>query len=193
MTRILAALTLAAGVLLVPMVPAEAATKDVSIDAHAFMPRNVRVDFGDNVRWTNDDVDPHTATSDQGFWNTGTIDPAGEATQAFTSAGTYEYHCTFHPEMHGKVVVPLTVGKKVRHGWKVRWATGREAPDGRDFAFQYRKKGTRAWHTLARHNIHTKGTFTSDEPGRFQIRVRTNNTDNGKHSDWSPVETVKIS
>ena len=90
----------------------------------AFSPASVTVGLGERVTWTFQDATAHTSTSDQGFWNSGTKSGGATYSRAFTSAGTFAYHCTIHPMMRGKVRVPVD-GDRVRRnaGWKLRWST----------------------------------------------------------------------
>ncbi|HEX7290611.1 MAG TPA: plastocyanin/azurin family copper-binding protein, partial [Conexibacter sp.] len=55
--------------------------------------------------WTNADAASHTATADDGSFDTGTLAQGRSGSHAFTSAGTFAYHCTIHPSMHGTVTV----------------------------------------------------------------------------------------
>ncbi len=72
----------------------------------AFDPATVRVEVGDTVTWRNAAGDPdHTATSDTGGWDSGDIKPGGGRTVTFATAGTFAYHCRYHPIMKGTVVV----------------------------------------------------------------------------------------
>jgi plastocyanin len=61
---------------------------------------------GTTVTFVNVGVAPHTATGDNGEFDTGTIQPGGSATITFTNAGTFAYHCAIHPaRMTGTIVV----------------------------------------------------------------------------------------
>jgi plastocyanin len=61
---------------------------------------------GQTVAWTNADVITHTATQDQGAFNTGGIS-AGTASTPITmsTSGTFSYHCSIHPTMVGVLTV----------------------------------------------------------------------------------------
>ena len=61
---------------------------------------------GTTVTFVNVGAAPHTATGDNGEFDTGTIQPGGSATITFTNAGTFAYHCAIHPaRMTGSIVV----------------------------------------------------------------------------------------
>ena len=82
-----------------------AATRGVDIRDFAFSRRTVEVRVGDTVRWTNRDSVAHTATARNGSFDTGLLSEGESASVRFTSAGTYRYVCTPHPDMTGTVVV----------------------------------------------------------------------------------------
>jgi plastocyanin len=77
----------------------------VDIQNLAFGPHTVVVSPGTKVVWTNQDGFQHTTTSDTGKWDSGPINSHGQFTQVFKKAGTYKYHCTIHPFMHGTIRV----------------------------------------------------------------------------------------
>jgi plastocyanin len=57
------------------------------------------------ITWQNNDKVPHTATADDGSWDTGNISPGSSKALTFAVAGTFAYHCTVHPMMKATVVV----------------------------------------------------------------------------------------
>ena len=85
-----------------------AATRGVDIRDFAFAPRTVEIRVGDTVRWTNRDSVAHTATARNGSFDTGLLGEGESGSVQFTTAGTYRYVCTPHPDMTGTVVVRAT-------------------------------------------------------------------------------------
>ena len=78
----------------------------VEIQDFAYHPDPVTVSVGTEVTWTNRDTVPHTATAQgRDVLQSGTIDPDASYETTFDTAGTYEYFCEFHPNMHGTLVV----------------------------------------------------------------------------------------
>jgi plastocyanin len=78
----------------------------VKISDFKFTPATSTVKGGAQVSVTNDDSTAHTATADDGnSFDTGTLDPGSSGTISVTKAGSYAYHCSIHPFMHGKLVV----------------------------------------------------------------------------------------
>src|SRR5581483_1380489 len=93
-----------------PVQAQEAAS--VTIKDFAFMPATITVAPGTTITWTNEDTAPHTATSgapgatDAGAaFDSGRLDQGQSYSFTFTTPGTYDYFCTFHPFMLGTVVV----------------------------------------------------------------------------------------
>jgi plastocyanin len=78
----------------------------VPIAGFAFKPTAVHVKVGGSVTWTNLDTAPHTATADQGAaFDTGTLMQNQHKTVTFKTAGSFTYHCAFHPFMTASVTV----------------------------------------------------------------------------------------
>ena len=77
----------------------------------AFNPNPFTVALGGgasvNVKWGNADNTSHHIVEDGASpsFNSGTMDPGSTFTHAFTAAGTYNYHCTIHPNMVGTIQV----------------------------------------------------------------------------------------
>ncbi|MBD3233616.1 MAG: T9SS type A sorting domain-containing protein [candidate division Zixibacteria bacterium] len=78
---------------------------DVAIQNFSFVPEDVTIGVGDEVRWENFDGVNHTSTSDDGVWDSGVIPPGERFEFQFNTAGEYPYHCSIHPMMTGNVTV----------------------------------------------------------------------------------------
>lgn len=85
--------------------PKEPKTFDVSIRNFVYSLTTTTIKVGDSVRWTNFDVVAHTATADDGSFDTGLLNKDESKTITFSTSGTFDYHCTPHPWMKGKIVV----------------------------------------------------------------------------------------
>jgi plastocyanin len=44
-------------------------------------------------------------TSDKGIWSSGDVNSQRQFARTFAKAGTFPYHCSIHPFMHGTVTV----------------------------------------------------------------------------------------
>jgi plastocyanin len=82
-----------------------AASASVNTGDFFFSPASVTIAVGDTVTWRNTGEAPHNATANNGSFGTGTINPGGSGSHTFTSAGTFSYICTIHPQMKGTVRV----------------------------------------------------------------------------------------
>jgi plastocyanin len=78
----------------------------INIDNFSFTPAILTVPVGAKVTWTNKDDVPHTVVSTtKAFPHSPALDTDQSFSYVFAKAGTYEYYCSVHPKMVGKVVV----------------------------------------------------------------------------------------
>ncbi|MBI4283238.1 MAG: cupredoxin domain-containing protein [Chloroflexi bacterium] len=75
----------------------------VSMKDFLYIPKEVTINVGEKVTWINDDVEPHTVTTKD--WDSGAINTGQSYSHVFSTAGTFEVLCLFHPGMIGKVTV----------------------------------------------------------------------------------------
>lgn len=89
-------------------------TTEVVIADFAFTPKDIRVEVGGSVRWTNKDAFKHTVTSGavdgpenepDGRFDHDLVQAGAEATATFDEAGTFTYYCKQHNAMDGLVIV----------------------------------------------------------------------------------------
>ena len=190
LARALVLAVAATAALLVPSGTAEArAGASVTVANMAFSPGSVTVGLGQTVTWTFQDATPHTSTSDQGFWDSGTKSGGATYSRAFTSAGTFAYHCTIHSMMRGKVAVPVTVTGSPNAGWTFRWST-KKGKGGITFDVQTRL-GSGKWKPLVTGTTAASKKFNPAKAGSYSVRART--VKGGKRSGWAPTTTVPIS
>jgi plastocyanin len=74
-------------------------------DAWTFDPVEITVVTGTEITFTNDGDEVHTATADDGLFDTGTLNAGDSELVTFETAGTFNYHCSLHPWMTGEIVV----------------------------------------------------------------------------------------
>ncbi|MBI2610766.1 cupredoxin domain-containing protein [Candidatus Kaiserbacteria bacterium] len=103
--RLSLGIVLAAFVLLVFPHASDAAQVNVGMGANYFTSPNITIQVGDTITWTNTDSVSHTVTSDNGFFDSGTMAPGTVFSRTFTAPGTYPYHCIFHNGMVGTITV----------------------------------------------------------------------------------------
>ncbi|WP_299194042.1 cupredoxin family copper-binding protein [uncultured Erythrobacter sp.] len=75
----------------------------VEIRQFKFFPANLTVNRGDRIEFKNLDIAPHTATA-QG-WDSGNLTRGQSWTLTADEAGTFDYICTYHPAMKGRITV----------------------------------------------------------------------------------------
>ena len=77
----------------------------ISIANFAFGPAAITIHPGDTVTWSNNDGSAHTITFKDGSGGSQAIQPGESFTRKFDKAGNFDYFCSFHPYMTGKVTV----------------------------------------------------------------------------------------
>ena len=82
-----------------------AKSEKVEIVEFTYQPDPVVVQAGGKVIWQNQDAAPHTATADDGSWDTGTIEKGKLGSETFKEPGAFAYFCEIHPDMRGTVEV----------------------------------------------------------------------------------------
>jgi plastocyanin len=107
---LVAALPLALAVLILH--PTRAKSEDtktsaleVSVDNFSFAPNTLTVPVNSTVTWINKDDVPHVIASNDGVFKSKALDTDDKYSYTFNKAGTYEYYCSVHPKMVGKIVV----------------------------------------------------------------------------------------
>ena len=84
--------------------PAKEGAK-VSIANFAFAPAEITIASGESVTWTNDDGAPHGLEFNDGAPGTDPLLPKASFSRRFDRPGTYDYNCSVHPYMTGRVIV----------------------------------------------------------------------------------------
>jgi plastocyanin len=81
--------------------------KTVAIDIDNFKFGIVSIDVaqGTIVTWTNRDDVPHTVVSSTKLFKSPPLDTDEKFSYTFKDAGTFEYYCSLHPRMTGRIVV----------------------------------------------------------------------------------------
>lgn len=71
-----------------------------------FQHERLEIPAGGILRWWNVDARVHAVAADDGrFPPSGPLDQHAEWEHRFDEAGEYAYHCPYHPEMRGLVLV----------------------------------------------------------------------------------------
>ncbi len=77
----------------------------IVIDNFTFQAAMLTVTPGTRVTWVNRDDVPHKVVSTDKTFSSPVLDTDGRFSYTFTTPGTYEYFCSIHPTMKGKVIV----------------------------------------------------------------------------------------
>ena len=89
----------------------QSASQVVTVEIRDFKydPVTVTVHEGDTVEWKNEDSALHTATADgqaeKPAFDSGSISKGATWRYVAGTKGTYNYTCTFHPQMKGQLIV----------------------------------------------------------------------------------------
>jgi 3',5'-cyclic-AMP phosphodiesterase len=82
-----------------------ATAHDVVLDNFKFAPGMVNVTVGSTVTWTNRDDVPHNVVAVDRRFTSPVLDTGEQYSHRFDAAGTYDYFCSLHPRMTGRIVV----------------------------------------------------------------------------------------
>ena len=83
----------------------KAADMPINIDNFVFTPAEAQISAGTTVVWTNNDDIPHTVVDADHKYKSSALDTGDKFSHTFTEPGTYEYFCSLHPHMTGKIIV----------------------------------------------------------------------------------------
>jgi len=78
---------------------------EIEIEDFAFNAASVTIKVGTTVKWSNKDDVLHDIKGDDGSWGSAPLNKGDDFFFTFSQAGTYTYHCSFHPSMKGTIVV----------------------------------------------------------------------------------------
>lgn len=83
-----------------------AQTHEINIQGFAFSPKELTIQVGDTIIWTNLDSTQHTVTSDSGTeLDSEYLSKDETYSHTFTTVGNFAYHCIPHPSMKGTITV----------------------------------------------------------------------------------------
>ncbi|MBI3185288.1 MAG: cupredoxin family copper-binding protein [Myxococcales bacterium] len=78
---------------------------EVRIRDYKFFPAQLTVRKGTTVRFLNEDPVPHTATADDGSFDSGLFRQGESWSHRFDAPGSFPYFCAVHPYMRAEVRV----------------------------------------------------------------------------------------
>jgi len=77
----------------------------VSIENFTFIPQVITIAADESVTWSNNDGGPHAVAFKDGSAGSETLFPGKTFSRTFAQPGTYEYYCSIHNYMIGRIVV----------------------------------------------------------------------------------------
>ena len=83
------------------------AVPQVDLVDNGYLPAQMLVRPGTTIVWTNTGSDAHDVTGNGpgGAWRSGPLAPSDRYQRPFALVGTYDFACSIHPEMRGRIVV----------------------------------------------------------------------------------------
>ena len=171
--------------------------RDVTMFDNRFDAVTAVVAQGQGVEFTNFGGVVHDARDGTGLdlFATGIIAPPETvAIGPLPGAGDYRYYCTFHPEMVGRLRVPVRASRTqspVGSPVTVRWAAVR-ARSGLVFDVQRRRPGTDRFVDWRVGVTAAAATFRPSLRGLWVLRARVRQPVGGASSDWSPVRAIRV-
>jgi plastocyanin/uncharacterized membrane protein len=91
--------------------PPQPSQQIIIIKQMHFEPTTLNVKAGDRVEWKNEDIFSHTATANDGSFDSGLIAPGSSWQTTISKTGTIAYHCRPHPNMTAELVVAQPGGR----------------------------------------------------------------------------------
>ena len=77
----------------------------VMIDNFTFSPKELTVAVGTTVKFVNHDDIPHTVVEKNLSFRSKALDTDDAYSYTFATAGSFDYFCSLHPHMVGKIIV----------------------------------------------------------------------------------------
>ncbi len=77
----------------------------VKVVDYAFSPPEMKIGVGQTVTWNFADEAGHDVVSTDQTFKSEVLGSGGKYSFTFTRAGTFDYFCSIHPYMKGKVIV----------------------------------------------------------------------------------------
>jgi plastocyanin len=84
---------------------AEGGTVEIAVVNFGFQPAEVTVAAGTTVVWRNVSPTTHTVAAKNRSFESEFVEPGGSYSVTLREPGVYDYACTLHPEMVGRIIV----------------------------------------------------------------------------------------
>ena len=96
MRRVGSVLIVGGALLLGGVGAAQAASTSVEAQDFDFNPKTISIDPGDSITFDNTGETTHTATADNGSFDTADIKPGASESITIKAPGTYPFYCKYH-------------------------------------------------------------------------------------------------
>lgn len=80
-------------------------SKIIMVNHFVFEPGEIIVNAGEVVTWIHNDNVAHKIVSTDGLFESDVVNKGAEFTYTFDKPGEYNYYCSIHPSMTGKIIV----------------------------------------------------------------------------------------
>lgn len=80
-------------------------SNEINIQNFNFSPTTLNVQVGEKVTWKQNDQAIHKIVSTEELFTSNDLNSGDEFNFTFTKAGEYDYYCSIHPSMYGKIIV----------------------------------------------------------------------------------------
>ncbi len=81
------------------------AATTISIQNMTFNPNQITIKSGTNIQWVNNDNVQHQISSDNGAFQSNTLNPGDSYNFFFAKTGIYGYHDALNPTITGTIIV----------------------------------------------------------------------------------------
>ena len=172
-----------------------AARQNVAVKDFSFAPLTPTPAQGATVQWSFTGPSSHAIKDNAGLglFDSGSKARGSTFSYAFGAAGVFNYRCTIHTSMTGKIKIPMKVAASASQGvpFPVTWAS---APlSGYRYDVQVRLPGTTSWTNWRANATTLRGDYAPMLTGAYGFRARVERISTGANSAWSPIASVSVS
>lgn len=180
--------------------PVVGATRTVQVvhDSPFYAPSLPSIHRGTTVIWRfTDAMEHHTVTDSSGLslYDSGALDAGQSCDYTFTAAGDYDYVCTLHEFMTGRIHVPVWAAPHAgtrSTRYTLIWSSVDPAA-GHVFDVRVRKPGSTIWRSLWRGTVLRRGTFVPHGGvGVYRFEARMRDTATGDAVLWSEPASITV-
>lgn len=169
----------------------------IVVEDYFFDPGAPTIGRGDTVTFDFVGGVTHTATDSSGLqlFDSDNVPPGSGSSLSFSyeAAGVYNFVCTPHTGMAGRVSVPMraapATGRR-QTTFTLVWASAAATGD-HVYDVQIRRPGS-MWSTWRSGVVIRRDTFEPWKTGRYRFRARMRDVGLGESSRWSPASSIAV-